>query len=88
MVPPDGDKRSPMAVGMELYSQIFSVAVMMALPAGVGYWVDQKLGTSPWVLVAGAAFGLGGGMVQLLRGVGAAKKKTDDEDHSSDHAKR
>ncbi len=76
MAPSDGDKRSPMAVGMELYSQIFSIAVMMALPAGVGYWVDSRLGSSPWLLIAGAAFGLVGGMVQLLRGLVRRRRRT------------
>lgn len=65
-VPPD-DRRPPMAVGMEWVSQITSVALMMALPAGAGYWVDQKIGTAPWLLVLGAGVGLVVGLMQLLR---------------------
>lgn len=65
-VPPK-DRRPPMAAGMEWVSQITSVALMMALPAGAGYWVDQQIGTAPWLLVLGAGVGLGVGLMQLLR---------------------
>jgi len=56
-----------MAVGMAWVSQITSVALMMALPAGAGYWVDLKVGTAPWLLVLGAGVGLVVGLMQLLR---------------------
>jgi F0F1-type ATP synthase assembly protein I len=88
MAPSGGDKRSPIAFGLEMYSQIVSVAVMMVLPAGAGYWADSRLGTAPWLLVAGAALGLSGGMVQLLRGVGASKRKADDKNRGSDEKQR
>ena len=84
MAPSGGDKRSPIAVGLELYSQIISVALMMALPAAAGYWLDSRLGTSPWLVVAGAALGLSGGMMQLLRGSAAGKRKAKDERLGSD----
>jgi len=78
-----------MAVGIEMYSQILSIAVMMALPAGVGYWVDSWLGTAPWLVVAGAALGLTGGMVQLLRVVGGVKKKSaESKDDETDETQR
>lgn len=32
-----------------------------------GWWLDGKLGTQPWLLVAGAAFGLVAGMISFLR---------------------
>jgi F0F1-type ATP synthase assembly protein I len=95
MAAPGGDRRSPMAVGIEMYSQILSIAVMMALPAGVGYWVDSCLGTAPWLVVAGAALGLTGGMVQLLRVVGGVKKiggvekkSAENKDYETDETQR
>ena len=69
MVEPNRDRPPPLAVGMQLASQIISVSLMMALPAGAGYWGDSKLGTSPWLLSLGAVVGLLIGMLQLLRGI-------------------
>lgn len=65
-VPPE-DRRSPWAAGMEWVSQITSVALMMVLPAGAGYWVDLQVGTAPWLLILGAGVGLVVGLMQLLR---------------------
>jgi F0F1-type ATP synthase assembly protein I len=76
MAAPERDKRPPLAVAIELASQVISVALMMALPAGAGYWGDQKLGTSPWLVVVGAVVGLAAGMMQLLRGLAGNRQKT------------
>ncbi|MBI3862321.1 MAG: AtpZ/AtpI family protein [Planctomycetia bacterium] len=83
MASPGGDRRPPYAVGMELASQVISVALMMALPAGAGYWGDSKLGTSPWLLCGGAVFGLFAGMLQVIRGMDRrqdSSKKESDQD--------
>ena len=69
------DKRPPVAVAMEWVSQITTVALMMVLPAGAGYWVDKRLGTDPWLLVFGAVGGLVIGMMQLLRMVDGLRRK-------------
>ena len=34
-----------------------SLAVSVLLGIGAGYWVDRRLGTSPWLLLAGGALG-------------------------------
>jgi F0F1-type ATP synthase assembly protein I len=72
-VPPN-DRRPTMAVAMEWVSRITSVALMMTLPAGAGYWGDQHLGSAPWLLVLGAAVGLVMGMMQLLRMTAPARR--------------
>src|SRR5262245_20624385 len=84
MAAPDRDKRPPMAVAVELASQVISVALMMALPALLGYWADQKVGSSPWLVVTGALVGLAAGMTQILRGMGGSKKRADDEGRGRD----
>lgn len=81
----NGDRRPPMAVAMELATQGISTALTMALPAWAGYWCDQKFGTSPWLVVAGAVLGLAGGMLQLFHGLNrAAKQKKDNKTKPSD----
>jgi F0F1-type ATP synthase assembly protein I len=75
----NGDRRPAMVVAMELASQAISTALVMALPAWAGYWGDQKLGTSPWLVVVGAVLGLTGGMLQLFRGLNRASRSVKSE---------
>ncbi len=35
--------------------------------AGLGYWLDGRWGTSPWLAVTGGALGLAGGMWLLIK---------------------
>ena len=65
-VPPP-DSRPPIASAMQRVSQITSVSLSMALPALLGYWVDGKLGTTPWLLIVGGALGLVTGVRSLVR---------------------
>ena len=58
MVMPRRDSEPPMAVASRWVSQITSIALEMALPAGAGYWCDRRWGTSPWLVLVGAALGL------------------------------
>jgi F0F1-type ATP synthase assembly protein I len=62
-----------MAVAMMWVQQITTVSLEMVLPAGLGYWLDQKWGTSPWMILVGAVFGMVAGMWHLLHMVGATK---------------
>jgi hypothetical protein len=56
-VPNENDDRPPMVVGMYWVQQITSIAVEMALPAGLGRWCDQRWGTEPWLVSVGALLG-------------------------------
>ena len=46
----------------------------------IGYWLDQRLGTLPWLTIAGAFVGAAGGFISLVRGVTAAGRVDDDGD--------
>lgn len=35
--------------------------------AGIGYWLDTKFDTAPWLLLAGLVFGATGGMISFIR---------------------
>jgi ATP synthase protein I len=43
-----------------------------------GYYADQWLGTSPWLLLLGLAFGIAAGFVSLYRTVKAAERHMHD----------
>ena len=38
----------------------------------IGYWLDGRLGTLPWLTIAGAFLGAAGGFLSLYRGITAA----------------
>lgn len=52
-------KPSPVAAAMRLVHQITSISFELVIPSGLGYWLDTRWGTSPWLLVLGAVFGFG-----------------------------
>lgn len=45
------------------------LAVSVLLGVGAGYWADNQLGTSPWLLLAGAALGTVTGFWHVYRTV-------------------
>ncbi len=61
------DDRSSLALGLEWSSRITGVALEMVLPALLGYWLDQKLGTRLLFLILGAVMGFAMGLSSLLR---------------------
>ena len=86
---PRQDSEPPMAVASRWVSEITNIALQFCLPAGVGYWLDARWKTSPWLVVLGACFGLfvaGTSFMQLIKRLtppansppsSSAKKTTD-----------
>lgn len=44
---------------------------------GLGYYLDSRYGTAPWLLLVGLLFGAAGGMVKLIRTAMGAGSKSD-----------
>lgn len=44
-----------------------SVGIQMALPPGVGWWLDQRFKTTPWLTLLGVALGFSSGLWELLK---------------------
>ena len=63
----DRDGRSPVARGYVLATRITSIGMQMAFPPLIGWWLDNKFNTGPWILVAGSALGFGVSMLELVR---------------------
>jgi ATP synthase protein I len=61
------DDRSPMALAMEWVTRITTIALEMAVPTAIGYWIDQHLGTKILFLILAALFGFTAGMWHLLK---------------------
>lgn len=45
----------------------FEIAVPVLLGLGGGYWLDQRFGTKPWLLLVGALMGMVAGFVSFFR---------------------
>ena len=54
---------SPMA----LVSAGVELAGIVAVLAFGGWWLDAKIGTEPWLMIAGAVIGTLGGLIKLIR---------------------
>ena len=68
------DGRTPLAEAMRLaQSGSVLVAPMLGLGA-VGYFLDGRFGTKPWLMVAGLLLGMAGGFVNFLQVVKGADR--------------
>lgn len=50
--------------------------VTLVLFAAAGYWLDQKFGTRPWLLISGVLLGSGGAFYSMIRRIPPSSKKT------------
>ena len=53
----------------------FGLAIILFMFAGK--WLDEKLGTSPWLLILGVFVGAGGGFYSIYRKLMADQKRED-----------
>jgi len=51
-----------------------TLALTVLLGLGVGYWLDQRLGTGPWLLLVGGFLGMALAFYQFFRTVAGLRK--------------
>jgi ATP synthase protein I len=73
--PPDRDWSRALREAAPYLGIGVSFAASVLLGTGAGYWLDRRFGTTPWGLLAGAAFGLFAGFYQFTKTVAIGKKK-------------
>lgn len=61
------DDRASIAQAWAWSSRITSVALEMVLPAVLGHWLDQKLGTVVVFLLLGLVLGMTAGLYHLIK---------------------
>lgn len=65
------------------FGPVLTLGLQLALSVVVffflGRWLDQWLGTSPWLMIAGLAVGIAGGFIQFFRTALALGKKEDEQ---------
>ncbi|MCA9041520.1 MAG: AtpZ/AtpI family protein [Planctomycetaceae bacterium] len=59
-------KKPPMVIAMQIAHEVTSIGVSFALFPLLGYWLDSKLGTTPWLVIVGAILGFVVGMTLLV----------------------
>lgn len=64
---PSDNQRRSVASAIQWSSRITTLAMSMALPPLLGYWLDNRWKTSPWLTVVLAGFGFAAGISQLVR---------------------
>ena len=79
------DNRSPLSAAMARVSQVTGIALEMAVPMVIGYFVDRWLGTRPVFAAIGAILGMIVGLTSLLR-LGETARR--DQDQTGKDGKR
>ena len=63
-------------------AQLVNLGTMLfacvAVGLAAGYFADRWLGTSPWLLLTGLAFGIGAAVVNFIRTIKALSRQDDD----------
>jgi F0F1-type ATP synthase assembly protein I len=58
---------SEKSTGNELASVGIELGLTVVVLAIGGWWVDKKLGTTPWLMLVGCFVGIVGGLVRLVK---------------------
>lgn len=62
----------------------FAVAIAIGLYAG--WWLDKKLGWTPWLMIVGLLFGVAAGFNLLLKAAKRMREETEREDEEQRRA--
>jgi ATP synthase protein I len=81
---PGQGRRSPGAAGYatayEIIAASLQLAVAVILMFFLGRWLDGKLDTAPWLMLAGLAVGFAAGFFAFLRSVRKLANNDDSEE--------
>ena len=61
------------ALGLEM-------AISVVIGMGVGWWLDRKLGTAPWLMVVWLGFGFAAGVRSLWRSAKKMEREMEKDD--------
>jgi len=71
--------REPGRTWAQSFGPYLTMGIQLALAVVVfffvGRWLDGKLGTAPWLMLAGLLVGIAGGMIKFLRAAVALGKE-------------
>ncbi len=75
---PGSSSRGPQALGdLGRFAGLgLQFAVTMAVLGALGWWLDSRFGTLPWLLVTGVLLGAIGGFVRIIKAVPGSQSFT------------
>jgi F0F1-type ATP synthase assembly protein I len=74
---PKKDDDVEQALGVGRYAGLgFQFAGTLVAFGALGWWLDSRFGTSPWLMIAGVFLGAVGAFVALVRAVPAARSRS------------
>jgi ATP synthase protein I len=69
------DKAPPGNAWIGLSSVGFEFVFSVLVPGALGWWLDRKFGTGPWLMLVGGIFGFGAGFYRLMKTVTDANRR-------------
>lgn len=63
--PDENDSQSAMWFSLSGLGVEFVLSLLV--PGAIGWWLDKKLGWSPWLLIIGIALGFAAGLYTMIR---------------------
>jgi F0F1-type ATP synthase assembly protein I len=60
------DEPSRLAREMAKYWALSQIGAEMIVPIVLGWWLDDRWGTAPWLVIVGGVLGFGGGLLHLM----------------------
>lgn len=79
-MPKQHDQPPPLVAALQWTSRITTIALEMAVPGVVGYWLDRRLGTGFLLLLLGVIAGFATGMISLVNLARESKSNEQDDD--------
>ena len=78
MTDPDEDSRSAMLSSGPYLTLGIQLAITVVAAFFFGRWCDEKLSTSPWLMIAALFIGCTGGLIKFIRTVNELAKQDDE----------
>jgi F0F1-type ATP synthase assembly protein I len=73
---PRKSQQSTMAQLAPYMGMGLQIAAAMTVFGGLGWWLDTRFNTTPWLLVVGVILGATGGMISAIRTALRGEKKS------------
>jgi F0F1-type ATP synthase assembly protein I len=81
-----GNSFKAFRVAGPLFGSGIQLAAAVTLFFFIGRWLDGKFGTEPWLMLAGALIGAGGGMYRFIKTameIGAEEDREEEEERKN-----
>ncbi len=77
----DGGDRGPQNQYFRYAGAGIQFALTFLVFGAAGWWLDGRLGSAPWLMIAGIALGATGAFISLVRAVPTAKRSRGSHEH-------